>query len=66
MDVPVSLDFREVAPISAHQKMYLNSKGEPIKGKSLTGIDASGVPGLVDGVLRAHKKVGKFTFRCFT
>ena len=38
--------------------MYLNSKGEPIKGKSLTGIDASGVPGLVDGVLRAHKKWG--------
>ena len=59
MDTPISLDFREVAPISAHQNMYLNSKGKPIKGKSLTGIDASGIPGLVDGVLMAHRKWGK-------
>ena len=39
-----------------HQKMYLDSKGKPIKNKSLTGIDASGVPGFVDGVIFAHQK----------
>ena len=58
-EVPLALDFREKAPLKAHSKMYLNSKNEVIKNKSLEGIFAVGTPGLVAGVLKAHKTYGK-------
>ncbi|MEA1882075.1 MAG: gamma-glutamyltransferase [Candidatus Marinimicrobia bacterium] len=48
-----SLDYREMAPAKAHRDMYLDEKGNPIKGKSLFGHLASGVPGSVDGLLKA-------------
>ena len=56
---PKAYDFREKAPLKAHEKMYLNSNGEEIKGKSLTGIHAGGVPGLVAGIFEFHKTYGK-------
>tara|TARA_B100000925_G_scaffold291208_1_gene278475 strand:- start:7623 stop:9347 length:1725 start_codon:yes stop_codon:yes gene_type:complete len=59
MDEPVSLDFREMAPLRAHKKMYVDSSGNEIPLKSRVGMDAAGVPGFVDGVLTAHKKWGK-------
>ncbi|MFA6484490.1 MAG: gamma-glutamyltransferase, partial [Bacteroidales bacterium] len=53
-----SLDYREKAPLAASKDMYLNPDGEVIKGKSTETILASGVPGTVDGMVRAHEKFG--------
>lgn len=53
-----SLDFREMAPMNAYEDMYLDEEGEVIDGLSLQGPKASGVPGSVDGMLKAHKKFG--------
>jgi len=51
-----SLDFREKAPIKANRNMYLDSSGTVIKGLSRIGHLASGVPGTVDGMIKAHEK----------
>ena len=53
-----TLDYREMAPAKAHRDMYLDEKGDPIKGKSLFGHLASGVPGSVDGLLKAWRDHG--------
>lgn len=57
------LDYREQAPAAAHRDMYLDENGEVIKGKSLFGIMASGVPGTVDGMWQAHKKHGSLPWK---
>jgi len=56
-----ALDFREVAPKLAHSDMYLDKKGEIIKGLSTTGYLSVGVPGSVDGLLKAQERFGKLT-----
>ncbi len=53
-----TLDFREMAPLAAHRDMYLDENGEVIENKSTLGHLASGVPGSVDGMVKAHKKYG--------
>ncbi|AZQ62283.1 gamma-glutamyltransferase [Flammeovirga pectinis] len=53
-----SLDFREKAPSSASEKMYLDANGQPIKNLSLKGLLASGVPGSVDGMFKIYQKYG--------
>lgn len=58
-DAPQAYDFREVAPLRAHNKMFLDSKGEEIPRKSVDGIFAAGVPGLVAGLVELHAKYGK-------
>jgi len=52
------LDFREMAPLAAHRDMYLNEDGAPRNELSLFGHLAAGVPGTVDGMVKAHKKYG--------
>ena len=59
MTEPISMDFREMAPLKAHKKMYVDANGNEIPFKSRVGMDAAGVPGFVDGVLTAHQKWGK-------
>jgi gamma-glutamyltranspeptidase/glutathione hydrolase len=54
----LALDFREVAPAAASEKMYLDDKGNPTDA-SLTGHLASGVPGAVAGMWALHGKLGK-------
>ncbi len=54
-----SLDFREAAPAAATRDMYLDGEGNPIADLSLRGQLASGVPGVVDGMAKAHEKYGK-------
>ena len=54
-----TLDFREMAPISAQRDMYLDENGEVIKGLSLNGHLAAGVPGSVAGMFSAHERYGK-------
>lgn len=51
------LDFREMAPGSAHRDMYLDDHGRPTRD-SVTGYRASGVPGTVRGLALALKKYG--------
>ncbi|HKK41779.1 MAG TPA: gamma-glutamyltransferase, partial [Bacteroidales bacterium] len=52
------IDFREKAPLEASRNMYLDKSGNVIKGLSTdTGL-ASGVPGSVDGLLKAQSKYG--------
>ena len=53
-----TLDFREKAPGAAHEDMYLDSIGDIIPRQSLYGQKAAGVPGSVDGMLRAHERFG--------
>ncbi len=59
MTRPISLDFRESAPLKATQDMYLDKSGEVIKNKSINGIHSVAVPGLVAGLLEFHEKYGK-------
>jgi gamma-glutamyltranspeptidase / glutathione hydrolase len=53
-----SLDYREKAPLAASRDMYLGPGGEVVEGLSYETILASGVPGTVDGMVRAHEKFG--------
>ena len=53
-----SLDFREVAPRSAFETMYLDHQGEVIAGVSTYGALASGVPGTVAGLHEIWRKFG--------
>ena len=52
------LDYRELAPQSAHRDMYLDNNKDVIPKLSLYGILSSGVPGTVEGMWQAHKKYG--------
>ena len=60
---PYFLDYRERAPLSATRNMYLDDKGEVIKGMSLYGHRAVGVPGTVDGMWEAQKRFGKLKWK---
>ena len=53
-----TLDYREIAPVAAHRDMFLDSNGEVIHNMSLRTRAASGVPGSVDGLLKAWKDHG--------
>ncbi|MET0625585.1 MAG: gamma-glutamyltransferase [Pyrinomonadaceae bacterium] len=55
-----AIDYREMAPAAAHRDVYLDARGELIKGEggSLVGYRASGVPGTVAGMELALKKYG--------
>ena len=53
-----TIDFREVAPKSAHRDMYLDENGDVVSGMSLYTTHAAGVPGTVAGFGAAHEKYG--------
>jgi gamma-glutamyltranspeptidase/glutathione hydrolase len=55
------LDFRERAPLAATKTMYLDKDGNPVKGASLDGYLAVGVPGSVAGLEMAREKYGKLS-----
>jgi gamma-glutamyltranspeptidase/glutathione hydrolase len=52
------LDFRERAPLAAKKTMYLDDKGDVVKGASTEGYLAVGVPGSVMGFETAREKYG--------
>ena len=60
---PYFLDYRERAPIAATKNMYLDDKGNVIKGMSLYGARAVGVPGTVEGMWEAQKRFGKLKWK---
>lgn len=53
-----TIDYREKAPISAKEKMYLDSAGNFIPELSQFGVTSSGVPGSVAGLIYALQKYG--------
>ncbi len=57
-----ALDFREKAPLAASRTMYLNKKGNIIKGESTLGGLSVGVPGTVAGLFQVYKKFGTLPF----
>ncbi|WP_118180020.1 gamma-glutamyltransferase [Paraburkholderia phosphatilytica] len=60
---PYFLDYRERAPLAATKNMYLDDKGEVVKGKSLVGYAAVGVPGTVEGMWQAQRRFGKLKWK---
>ncbi|MEZ4650127.1 MAG: gamma-glutamyltransferase [Candidatus Eisenbacteria bacterium] len=54
----LTLDFREVAPATAHRDLFLDDAGEVVPGRSLETHLAVGVPGSVDGLLRLQADHG--------
>ena len=52
------LDFRERAPLAATRTMYLDDKGDIVKGLSTDGYLAVGVPGPVMGFEAARARYG--------
>jgi gamma-glutamyltranspeptidase/glutathione hydrolase len=53
------LDYREKAPAAASANMYLDAKGNVVKGMSMEGAKASGVPGTVAGLTYAEATYGR-------
>ncbi len=53
-----ALDYREKAPGRANRDMYLDDERQVIEGASLNTPLASGVPGTVDGMVKAHARFG--------
>ncbi len=58
----VALDYREMAPASAHRDMYLDAQGNVMQGKSVNGHLASGVPGTVAGLFESMQ-YAKLSFK---
>ncbi|WP_367865483.1 gamma-glutamyltransferase [Pedobacter sp. WC2423] len=58
-----ALDYREKAPEKASRDMYLDAQGNAITDKSLYGALASGIPGTVDGMVKAYNKYGKLSWK---
>jgi gamma-glutamyltranspeptidase/glutathione hydrolase len=54
-----TLDFREKAPALAERDMFLDSLGNPIPQLSLSGHLAAGVPGTVDGMVKAFERFSR-------
>jgi gamma-glutamyltranspeptidase / glutathione hydrolase len=55
-----AIDYREMAPAAANRDIFVDEKGELIKGEgsSTVGYRASGVPGTPAGLEMAFKKYG--------
>ncbi|WP_413532846.1 gamma-glutamyltransferase [Empedobacter brevis] len=58
-----ALDYREKAPLKASEDMYWDKDGNAIKELSLYGQFSAGVPGTVDGMVKAHEKYGKLNWK---
>jgi gamma-glutamyltranspeptidase/glutathione hydrolase len=60
---PYFMDYRERAPLAATKDMYLDKDGNVVKGMSLVGMRAVGVPGTVEGMWEVQKRFGKLTWK---
>lgn len=58
-----AIDYREKAPERSDRDMYLDEEGIAVDGLSLNTHLSAGIPGTVDGVLKAHKKYGLLTLK---
>lgn len=55
---PVVLDYRETAPTGSVPAAYLDSAGKVIRGKTVHGLWAVGVPGQLRGIVHALETYG--------
>ncbi|MDX1396824.1 MAG: gamma-glutamyltransferase, partial [Gemmatimonadota bacterium] len=53
-----TFNFREKAPLAAHERMYLDESGEVRDNSNHDGPLAVGVPGTVAGMWMAHQRLG--------
>ena len=53
-----TLDFREAAPSAAYETMYQDDEGKVIADLIRKGHLAAGVPGVVDGMIKAYDEYG--------
>ena len=53
-----TIDHRETAPAKSYQTMFLNAENNVVPGMSLQTHASSGVPGTVDGLLKAFYDYG--------
>jgi gamma-glutamyltranspeptidase/glutathione hydrolase len=53
-----TIDFREKAPLSAYEDMYVNEAGEFLPELSLEGTTSASVPGSVAGLIYTLEKYG--------
>ncbi|MCW9713434.1 gamma-glutamyltransferase [Aliifodinibius salicampi] len=58
----IALDFREKAPLKADKDMYIRD-GQYVPKLSREGALASGVPGTVDGMVKALNKYGTLSLK---
>ncbi|MFN0141216.1 MAG: gamma-glutamyltransferase [Pyrinomonadaceae bacterium] len=60
-----AIDYREMAPKAAHRNIFVDGKGELVRGEgsSTVGYRASGVPGTLAGFDLAFKKYGSGKLR---
>jgi gamma-glutamyltranspeptidase/glutathione hydrolase len=60
-----AIDYREKAPVAASRNVFVNDKGELVKGEgsSTVGYRAAGVPGTVAGLAMALEKYGSGKFK---
>jgi gamma-glutamyltranspeptidase / glutathione hydrolase len=57
------LDGREVAPSAASKNMYLDKNGDVIKGASINGPKAAGIPGVPAGLEYLAKRYGRLSLK---
>ena len=59
----LAVDFREVAPRTARRDLFTRPGPEGVTRSSTDGPFASGVPGSVDGLWRAHRAKGRLPWK---
>ncbi|MCG8378311.1 MAG: gamma-glutamyltransferase [Proteobacteria bacterium] len=59
----IMIDGREKAPMASHKDMYLDESANVIKGLSLNGPMAAGIPGIPAGIDHLVKKYGRLTLK---
>jgi gamma-glutamyltranspeptidase/glutathione hydrolase len=57
------IDYREKAPLLSSKDMFIDKSGNVAEGLSTDTHLASGVPGTVDGLITAHSKYGRLSFK---
>ena len=59
----VAIDYREIAPYSAHRDMFLGKDGNADPQLSRYSHFAAGVPGTVAGMVKAHEMYGSMPWK---